>query len=151
MTRNQGFQKWIDGTKAWLELQEWDTFATLTYRNSLSVPSARRAMERFLQLADVELAWWVTERGDKFGRVHNHALIRHHGTGLLLFDDPTLPADRAEAQWRARYGIARYDRYDPDRGAAGYCASYVTKKVCDYDLWLPSTSSPIKPSPLRND
>lgn len=133
-TRNR---LWMDGTATWLQRQPWDTFATLTYgKYDPSPAAARRHVERFLQLAPVKLAWWVTEHGEKFGRVHNHALIAWRSTLL----GPEEASDYWNAWWRDRNGIAQLDAYDPERGAAGYLASYVTKKVADYDIWLPTKS-----------
>lgn len=86
-----------------------------------------------MRAAPVKLAWWVTERGDRFGRVHNHALIQWRQTLLGNSD----ASSYWSGWWRERFGISEMDQYDPERGAAGYLASYVTKKVCDYDIWLP--------------
>lgn len=125
---------WVDGTTRWLQRQPWDAFATLTYgKYDPSVRAARRHVERFMDVAPIKMAWWVTERGERFGRIHNHALILW---GSTMFG----PEDAAaywNGWWRERNGIAELQPYDPERGAAGYLASYVTKKVCEYDIWLP--------------
>lgn len=86
--------------------------------------------------APIKLAWWVTERGEKLGRIHNHALILWRNTLL----GPDYAASYWNDWWRTREGIADFRTYDPERGAAGYLASYVTKKVTDYDVWLPNAS-----------
>lgn len=138
----------------WMGRVPWHTWGTFTYapRNPVTgeaviptVDSARRSIEWFLGEGLIESAVWVTEKGSRFGRVHNHAL-------LSGFNQDLAPMDRAQLQrmWEARHGFARLEQFDPSRGAAGYVGKYLRKQDCDWDLWQASNNSPTKRSGSRN-
>ena len=46
----------------------------------------------------------------------------------------------SESMWRLGhrlFGRTYIEDFNPERGAAGYVAKYVTKRLADYDLWVP--------------
>lgn len=142
---------------AWAGAFPWHTWATLTYapvnpysgrEQNPTILSARRAISWLLERGRVRAAVWVTERGKRFGRVHNHA--------LLSFFDPSpfaVQVDERETveTWERTFGWMQAEPFDPVKGAAGYCGKYLRKQDCDWDLWQASTNSPIKPGPSRSD
>lgn len=68
--------------------------------------------------------FWAAERFE-LGRegYHMHALIETRQSPRQI-----------ELWYQKHYGRADVQRYDPNRGAAGYVAKYMTKRVFDYDL-----------------
>ncbi len=92
------------------------------------MPYAMRNWWRFLnqieQDAGARLFWFYgIEYGEKFGRLHIHAL-----TGNT---DP-IPEMILGERWKA--GWARCEVYDPNQGAAGYVAKYMTKDLAEWDI-----------------
>lgn len=142
---------------AWAGSFPWHTWATLTYapvspysgREQVpTIRSARRAMEWIVESGRVRAAVWATERGKRFGRVHNHALLS------FFPDDPwsvQVDQDETERLWERVYGFAQMEPFDPERGAAGYVGKYLRKQECDWDLWQASKHSPTRRSASRND
>lgn len=139
----------------WMGGQEWSGWGTFTYaptrpldgaEQNPTVRSARRAFLWFLDRGLVRSAVWVTERGERFGRVHNHALIE-------TFEPGADPIDREliAREWNRVFGFAKLDPYDPARGAAGYVGKYLSKQDCDWDLWHSSNSSATKQSRSQSD
>lgn len=108
----------------------WDWFATLTFREPVGSFRAHRLFGYFVRdiekAAGIPIAWF---RGDEYGprggRLHLHALMLNvaHLRRLTWMDD-----------WNRRAGYARILPFDPGRGAAYYCAKYVTKQFGDWDL-----------------
>ena len=71
------------------------------------------------QAAGLPIAWFrADEYGPLGGRLHLHALVSNvgHLRRLTWMD-----------RWDARNGYARILKFDPEKGAAYYCAKYVTK------------------------
>ena len=77
-------------------------------------------------LREGEQMFWAAERFEagKDG-FHCHALINTRHS-----------ANQIEKWYRKHYGIAEVSRYNPARGAALYCAKYMTKRTFDYDLLI---------------
>jgi hypothetical protein len=78
------------------------------------------------QAAGLPIAWFrADEYGPHGGRLHLHALVSnvahlHRFTWMN--------------RWEKRNGYARILPFDPERGAAHYCAKYVIKQFGDWDL-----------------
>lgn len=110
----------------YLQSKEWTMFATFTTAKPISLGSARRLMEKVAArvLRDGEQMFWAAEQFEQ-GRegYHCHALINTRHS-----------AKQVEDWYRKHYGRAEVSRYNPARGAALYCAKYMTKKTFDYDL-----------------
>ena len=108
----------------------WDWFCTLTFREPVSSFTAHRRFGYFMRdvecAAGLPIAWF---RGDEYGphggRLHLHALVSNvaHLRRLTWMD-----------HWDKRNGYARILPFDPEQGAAYYCAKYVTKQFGDWDL-----------------
>lgn len=142
---------------AWMGKVPWESWGTFTYaprspvtgeRVEPTIDSARRSIEWFLDLGLVQSAVWVTERGAKFGRVHNHALLSGFAPEP---DSATLDRVQLVRMWETRHGFARLEAFDPKRGAAGYVGKYLRKQDCDWDLWQASRNSPTLPRGSRSN
>jgi hypothetical protein len=120
-------------SEAWgefLSRYPWDWFLTLTFREPVKSFTAQRKFDRFSrdieEAAGLPIAWF---RGDEIGslggRYHLHALMLNvaHLRRLTWMD-----------KWNQRAGFARILPYDRERGAAFYCAKYVTKQFGEWDL-----------------
>jgi len=141
---------------AWMGGVPWESWGTFTYaprspvtgeKVEPTIDSARRSIEWFLDLGLVQSAVWVTERGAKFGRVHNHALLSGFAPEP---ESATLDRIQLLRMWEARHGFARLEAFDPKRGAAGYVGKYLRKQDCDWDLWQASRNSPTLRRPFPN-
>lgn len=142
---------------AWLDTQEWDLWATFTLRSAVysrqtyagdpvavapTLKRCRAATERAFRDLGIHRAFWATERGFH-GRWHVHALLEAQGGEAVSLVSTngadhirTQQAEAVDSYWRRKHGIASVEPYIQTRGAAGYCAKYVTKQLSDYDLWL---------------
>lgn len=108
----------------------WDWFCTLTFRDPVPSFTAHRRFAFFMrdveQAAGLPIAWFrADEYGPLGGRLHLHALVSNvgHLRRLTWMD-----------RWDARNGYARILKFDPEKGAAYYCAKYVTKQFGEWDL-----------------
>jgi hypothetical protein len=119
-----------EGWGQFLSQFSWDWFATLTFRDEVKSFTAHRRFERFVR--DVERAaglpiYWfrVDEIGSRLGRFHLHALFGNvgHLRRMYWMD-----------KWSERVGYARIFPFTDRRGAAYYCAKYVTKQDGDWEL-----------------
>lgn len=108
----------------------WDWFLTLTFRDPPGSFRAHRMFDRFARdiekAAGVPTGWF---RGDEYGplggRLHIHA---------LMLNTAHLPRIAWLNEWNRRAGFARILPFDATRGAAFYCAKYVTKEFGDHDF-----------------
>lgn len=118
----------------WLGTFPWDAWGTLTFAaGEFTHDAASRAWARFsreFQNQHPLGCWFVGHEVGARGRLHLHCLL-----GAML--QPT-PASRTQLWewWFKRYGRAQIAGYDPERGAAHYCAKYVSKELAHYDLDL---------------
>ena len=120
----------------------WDWFVTLTFREPVPSFRAYRMFRRFT--ADIEraagmpIAWFlVFEYGARTGRLHVHALMLNvaHLSRLWWLDE-----------WNRRAGYARILPFDRSRGAAFYCAKYLTKGSGEWEIvGLPAIVQPSLP------
>lgn len=120
-----------------LETYQWSHFHTLTFRRESGEEYARREWQRYLRQvqlsAGVPLQWFYgIEHGERFGRVHVHAL-----TG----NTERVPRTCLQDIWRA--GFSRILDYEPRRGASHYLAKYVTKEMSEWDISDPHAASAV--------
>lgn len=113
---------------SFLEKYPWSHFHTLTFARESGEEYARREWRRYLRLvqlsAGVPLQWFFgIEHGERFGRVHVHAL-----TG----NTERLPRSLIAEHWRA--GFSRILDYERGKGASHYLAKYVTKEMSEWDI-----------------
>jgi hypothetical protein len=108
----------------------WDWYVTLTFRDWVKSFRAHRLFEHFVRelekAAGIPIFWFrADEIGFHGGRFHIHALIGNvaHLRRLTWMD-----------RWNKLAGIARILPFDSKRGAAYYCAKYVTKQSGDWEL-----------------
>ncbi len=137
-------QRLADSWGQFLSQFSWDWFVTLTFRGDPSQPwgrgfrrdsqvssfHAHRLFARFmrdLERSSGQPIYWF--RGDEYGlvngRFHIHALVGNVAAERRLYW-----MDR----WERLAGFARILPFDPEQGAAHYCAKYVTKQFGDWDL-----------------
>lgn len=154
-TNNQkSKQAWID----YLETIPWTFFITGSTRYELTLKSTRRLMERFYEAikTDDSLLFWVAEKFECKDGYHSHGLLKisnKYGsldpenkflfTNLidhwqLATGNKALSIDQDKITWdKAGWNALNLKRFNPGRGAGGYCAKYVFKDNADYDLLIP--------------
>jgi hypothetical protein len=120
----------VEGWGQFLSRFSWDWYATLTFREWVKSFRAHRLFEQFMgdleKAAGVPILWFrADEIGPHGGRFHIHALIGNvaHLRRLTWMD-----------RWHELAGIARIVPFNTKRGAAYYCAKYVTKQFGDWEL-----------------
>ena len=108
----------------------WDWFVTLTFRDPQPSFRANRLYQRFARdverAAGLGVAWFmVFEYGSRTGRLHIHALMLNvaHLNRLMWMEE-----------WNQRAGYARILPFDRSKGAAFYCAKYVTKTSSEWEI-----------------
>ena len=108
----------------------WDWFLTLTFKDEVGSFRAHRLFGFFVRdiekAAGLPIFWFrADEIGTHGGRFHIHALMGNvaHLRRLTWMD-----------RWNKLAGIARILPFNAKRGAAYYCAKYVTKQSGDWDL-----------------
>lgn len=127
---------------------EWQHFGTFTTAYELTLPSARRTIERYhkaLKQAGKCTLFWVAEPFDLKDGFHLHGLMdaQNHLDYIHLIriwqkiTGKPKYWDKDENEMRAgKLNRIQLQRYDPLRGARGYCAKYMFKANCDYDILL---------------
>jgi hypothetical protein len=135
----------------------WDWFLSLTFREDVKSFRAHRLFGYFVRDlekdAGIPIFWFrADEIGPQGGRFHLHALIGNvaHLRRMTWVD-----------RWNRLAGYARILPFNERKGAAYYCAKYVTKQNGDWELSnnllafkqyqpvLPLTG-PTKPAPLQS-
>jgi hypothetical protein len=108
----------------------WDWYVTLTFHDPVKSFRAHRLFKQFVRelekAAGIPIFWFrADEIGTHGGRFHMHALIGNvaHLRRLTWMD-----------RWHELAGIARIYPFNAKRGAAYYCAKYVTKQFGDWEL-----------------
>lgn len=108
----------------------WDWFLTLTFKDEVGSFRAHRLFGFFVRdiekAAGLPIFWFrADEIGTHGGRFHIHALMGNvaHLRRLTWMD-----------RWNKLAGIARILPFSAKRGAAYYCAKYVTKQFGDWEL-----------------
>lgn len=124
----------------YLANQEWNYFATFTTQYELTLPSARRLMERFHQesgkyakaaYGEDQRFFWVAEKFQCKDGYHTHGLIRTDASFDILCNSYQLVS---AAKREGKHYRVHFSKYNPKQAAAKYCAKYLLKKCSDYDL-----------------
>jgi hypothetical protein len=119
--------------EAWglfLNKYSWDWFTTLTFRDPVPSFRAHRFLKGFVEEIDKAAGlpiyfFRADEFGPRGGRLHMHLLVGNVAH-LLRFT--------WMEKWAIRAGYARVLPFDRSRGAAFYCAKYVTKDFADWEI-----------------
>lgn len=116
----------------WLSCFPWDAWGTLTFAaGEFTHEAASRAFARFARHFTTHHpigTWFVGHEVGARGRLHLHCLL-----GQMMERTPEARSALWE-WWFKRYGRAQVLGYDPEKGAAHYCAKYVSKELAHYDL-----------------
>lgn len=126
------------------DLIDWNIWATFTTQYSLTLKSARRAMERLhTKMSQHELCpkkstetiLWVAEAFECKDGMHTHAIVR----SALKYESirdcwNTITKAREYSDFGFRVQL---ERYNPKLGAGHYCAKYMFKQHYDWDIILP--------------
>lgn len=138
--------KTVNGMAEWLTDYEWTYFFTLTTRYPLSVKSARRMVERWFNKIYVKDSriFWVCEKNECSDGSHLHGLLYVNNDADLFGKEQFNPFGKCIKAWQEvsrsnkedmkGFNRCQFKRYDNKRGAAGYCAKYITKYSADYDF-----------------
>lgn len=128
----------------YLDSINFQYFCTFTTRKPVSVASTRKIAERvanFIDAGGQNTMFWAAEKFDVREGFHFHALMK------VQWITPT----DVWAWYFPRYGRCQViDNTEIDRrqSASWYCAKYVTKRLADYDIYLPGMKSPPGRNPL---
>ena len=128
----------------WLQSHNWTHWATFTTPYSLTLPSARRLMNRFADMRIntditspnvVKGLFWAAEPFDTRQGYHTHGLIKIDESMpfkavINAYQIATGNKDLKKDRW-ARIQISAYD---PQKAACFYVSKYISKKLADYDL-----------------
>ena len=132
----------------YLKNMEWDFFATLTTRYSLTLKSGRRLIERYFDMIKYpgDLMFYVLEPFELSDGNHLHALWKHPTKNRTEFN-------RLKHMWQVATGNQRLNidgqgfdcdkenwnalnlrKYNPNLGGAAYICNRLTKPGTDYDM-----------------
>ncbi len=120
----------VVGWGQFLSRFSWDWFLSLTFRDEVTSFRAHRLFGYFVRdlekAAGIPIFWFrADEIGSRGGRFHIHALIGNvEQLRRMSWMD----------RWNGLAGYARILPFEARRGAAYYCAKYVTKQSGDWDL-----------------
>lgn len=128
----------------WLQANSWTHWATFTTPYTLTLPSARRLMNRFGEMRIspdigarnvVKGLFWAAEPFDCKEGYHTHALMQI---------DESMPFKAVINAYQIAAGNKKVSKdkwcrlqvqaYDPERAAAFYLSKYISKKLADYDI-----------------
>lgn len=125
------------GWETLLQKEDWDYFITPTTGYELTLPSARRGMERlFDKICNVSLPgqkkfFWAAEPFDCKEGYHTHGLLKTDAPiGVIAKAWQVASGGKKRNKWN-RIDIKRYNK---KLGATKYCAKYIQKYMADYDL-----------------
>lgn len=125
----------------YLQNQEWQRFCTFTTAYELTLPSARRLMQRFQDRVQDRVfngspvrLFWVAEKFESKDGFHTHGLLNYPKDAENVFD--ILPVITESYRIVAAQNDARvnFSRYNKSRAAGMYCSKYLLKRYADYDL-----------------
>lgn len=121
-----------------LSEKEWTHWVTLTTRSSLTLPSARRAMVRFVNILKSRInfkeCFFAAEPFDCKVGYHLHLLINGNTKDSItdMLYEIRLAWRDAIREPDARVSVSKYN---PDGNATGYISKYIQKWLCDYDYY----------------
>lgn len=140
---------YAQATSKFLQEQEWSNFCTFTTPYELTLPSARRLMERFhdritknIFSGEKPKFFWIAEKFECKDGFHTHGLLHYDKsyfpTGcnpVEVLDESYQIVSGARKQTQYKKFRVSFSPYDKSRGAGKYCAKYLMKYCADYD-WL---------------
>lgn len=124
----------------WLNTMPWGFYCTLTTRYSMSVRSARRAIERFhsnlqKRLGGIRL-FWVAEPFDTKYSYHLHALIKVSNPKVKNVIELLKKAWQVVTKGKGgkEYNNTVIQPYKSKLGANFYVSKYMMRNNADYDI-----------------
>lgn len=126
----------------WLDNMEWDYFCTFTTDYTLSIPSARRAMDRLFKVLNREFGmvnyFWVAEPFDCKEGYHTHALLKV--PNLLSNLAPLIIEKKWHQVTKTKKTKGKHRThlipYIKGKGGHYYIGKYLGKINSDYDFNL---------------
>jgi hypothetical protein len=116
------------------EKYEWQFWMTGTFRRDQAYKDTIKTKRAFYRFEDD-----LREKFRKYQIEHFMAVEKHadgdftHVHGLLNGLEGLTDTKIWEV-WFNKFGRARVEVYDPEKGAAHYLTKYLVKAVCDYDV-----------------
>lgn len=137
----------------WLKDQHFDTFATFTTKQELTLQGSRRMAERFHNNFDMLKMFWAAEPFDIRNGFHFHALLNTKNEfGMTNYQRKQL-----WDYWtnEREYGISDFTKITKEFGAdwtTEYITKYIAKSLTDYDFYdqdnRPEKRTFIKPAAI---
>jgi len=121
----------------WLGAFTWTHWGTFTFGDGWGPdgPTSSRAfyhLNKFLASERGVPGYFCCIETGRLGRVHGHALLRVDQYSIRGLDLDV--RTDACADWERRFGRSQLRAYDPELGAAGYCAKYLTKNPLHWEV-----------------
>lgn len=137
-----------DAWAGWLQDQSWERFCTFTTGYELTLPGARRLMERFHDrishkvFNDPVRLFWVAERFETKDGYHTHGLLDYNvaeaeqgGWDAMEVMTESYQIVSAARKHDKRYRVS-LSRYNASRSAGRYCSKYLLKRYADFDMLI---------------
>jgi hypothetical protein len=128
----------------WLQSYTWTHWATFTTPYTLTLPSARRLMQRFGEMRVspapgskkvVKRLFWAAEPFDCKEGYHTHALVEiDEGMPYKAVLNAYQIASGNKKISKTKWSRVQMSAYNPQKAAAFYLSKYISKKLADYDL-----------------
>jgi hypothetical protein len=128
----------------WLQSHSWTHWATFTTPYTLTLPSARRLMNRFGDMrvsTDINARkvvkglFWAAEPFDCKEGYHTHALVDiDDSMPFKAVINAYQVATGNRKMGKEKWARVQMSAYDPQQAAAFYVSKYISKKLADYDL-----------------
>lgn len=127
----------IDVYSDFLLTIKWNYFITPTTPYKLTLPSARRAMNRLYERVEkITLGnccfFWAAEPFDTREGYHTHGLLKTDLDYETIIKAWQITSSATKNETWARINIKKYNA---KKGAARYCAKYIQKYLADYDFF----------------
>jgi len=155
----ESFQNTKQDYVDYLQTIPWTFFYTASTKYELTIKSYRRLMERFFKVIGAGMMFHVAEKFELKDGFHGHGLLKisnKYGSmdpdnkflfRFLIDEWQLMSGNKAISnkdgiiEWsKEGWASLNLKRYNPKRGAGGYCAKYIFKDHADYDLLIPDTS-----------
>jgi len=121
---------------SWLAGLGFQAFYTQTYADPCHYP--RLAIERGWRVIrtlavryEVDVFAFLVAEEHRNGTYHCHGLVRTSPVGVLALKDSLRWIWLLGSEW----GLCRFESIARVGGVTGYVAKYLTKRICDYDLF----------------
>jgi len=132
----RNMQASIEDYAEFLNTLPFTHYATFTTAYEMTLPSARRNMERFhdrMKKGGESLLFWVAEKFEVKDGYHTHGLIQI--PDRFSFSNVTQIWQEVSGGLKTKQrNRIQLDRYDPSRGANYYVGKYIRRRNTDYDL-----------------